>query len=114
MANTKPIPRERWTEYFDAFSKKFLRDETPEAATVRLLSDALGDQDAVRDKQVIGITYDHKDNLLDVALEGIDHVVYHPREIRVAEEPNGFIREIDLVRDDGEREVVRLQTSRRR
>ncbi|MBX6365268.1 MAG: DUF5335 family protein [Gemmatimonadetes bacterium] len=114
MANTRRLPRDRWTEYFAAFSKKFLRDKEPETATVRLLSDAIGDQAAFRDRRVIGITYDHKDNVLDVALDGVDHVIYHPQEIRVAEEDDGFISRIDLVRDDGEPETVRLKASPRR
>jgi len=59
--------------------------------------------------RVIGVTYDRHDNLLDVALEGGDHLILHPNQIWVEEERNGFAREIVTVREDGTREIVHLQ-----
>ena len=35
----------------------------------------------------VGITYDQKDKLLEVALEGIDPVIRHPQEMHVNEFP---------------------------
>ncbi len=109
MATAKLIPREQWTRYFDDFSKRFLRDDSPEAATVEVLDTSVGDQEMVRGARVIGVTYDHADNLLDLALERVDHLIFHPTEIWVTEEPNGFVREIAVVREDGSREIVHLE-----
>ena len=42
------IPRERVAGYFEAFTKRFLRDGSPEAVDVEVLAPDLGDQSAAR------------------------------------------------------------------
>jgi len=54
------------------------------------------------------ITYDSKDDALDVALEGLSHEIPHPREIVVDETPAG-LASIAVVDGDGARQVVRLK-----
>lgn len=110
MATTKQLPREQWHEYFDAFTKAFLMDPNPEAADIEIVSPELGDQLEAEYVRVIGITYDHKDNVLEVALENVDHLIYHPKEIWVMEEDNGFVSSIEVVRDDDTREIIRLRS----
>ncbi|QXD13768.1 DUF5335 domain-containing protein [Rhodocaloribacter litoris] len=110
MATTKQLPREQWKEYFDTFTKNFLRDPNPEAAVIELVSPELGDQVEADHVRVIGVTYDHKDNVLEVALEDLDHLIYNPKEIWVLEEDNGFVSSIEVVRDDDTREIIRLQS----
>jgi hypothetical protein len=60
--------------------------------------------------RVIGLTYDPKDNLFEVALEGLDHLVYRPQEIAVGEREDGFPEFIEVTRDDGTREIIRLRS----
>ena len=108
MSNSKLIPRERWTKYFDAFSKRYLRDERSEVATIMLASPFVGTRTAVDGARVIGITYDKHNDVLDVALEGVDHLVHHPRTIRVTEDGGGFIRKLVVDRRSGPREVIMI------
>ncbi|MDQ7040748.1 MAG: DUF5335 family protein [Rhodothermus sp.] len=109
MAVTKQLPQEQWQEYFDNFTRTFLEDLNPEAAVVEVLDPRLGDQFESDYARVIGISYDPKDNVFEVALEGVDHLVYRPREIWVVEEDDGFVSTIEVVRGDGTKEIIRLQ-----
>jgi Family of unknown function (DUF5335) len=45
----------------------------------------------------MGITYDPKDDLIDLDLDGIDHLVYKPRELYVENGLNVANLEIDAV-----------------
>ena len=108
MTTTNPIPPEAWTSYFDAFSKRFLRDDVPELATVDVRGRWTGERRAVTGARVHGITYDHHDRVLDVALAGADHLIHHPVAIWVREADDGFIEQMTVLRDDGVREVVTL------
>lgn len=110
MATTKQLPKEQWHEYFDNFTKRFLEDLNPEAADIEIISPDLGDQYEAEFVRVIGVAYDHKDNVLEVALENVDHLIYHPKEIWVVEEDNGFVSTIEVVRDDDTREIIRLRS----
>lgn len=107
---TRTLPREAWESYFSELFRKFFRDPNPEDATVELVSRELGDQVITDVARVIGITYDPKDNVLDVALEGLDHLIYRPKEIAVEERDDGFPEVISVVRDDGSRELIRLRS----
>ncbi len=105
---TNPIRPEAWTSYFDAFSKRFLRDDVPEIATVDVRGRWMGERRAVTGARVHGITYDHHDRVLDVALAGANHLIQHPVAIWVREAGDGFIEEMTVLRDDGAREVITL------
>jgi len=41
----------------------------------------LGDQVQAKWLPLIGITYDPKDDVVEVALEGLDHMIHRPREM---------------------------------
>jgi hypothetical protein len=41
---------------------------------------------------LIGLVYDPKDDLVDVALEGLDHLIHNPRDIYI-EQGNGLVGE---------------------
>lgn len=68
-----------------------------------------GDRTAVHGARVIGITYDWHDDVLDVALDGVDHLAYRPTEIRVIEDADGFVRDLMVKHKGGPREVIALK-----
>jgi hypothetical protein len=108
MATTKEIPRDQWKEYFDRFTKKHLRDNRPEVATIELVSAELGDQIAA-DARILGISYDPKSEALEVLLESVDHLVFHPREVWVLEDDDGFLPSVEILREDGSKEILSLR-----
>ena len=109
MNTTKQIPRQQWKEYFDRFTKKYLRDDRPEAATIELLSPTLGDQFEVEGVRLLGVSYDRKSDVLEVLLKNMDHLVFQPKEISAIEEGDGFLPGIEIVRGDGTKEVLTIR-----
>jgi hypothetical protein len=105
---TKRIPREELETYFDKFTKHFLIHESTNRADVELVAPDWGDQFAAEGAHLYGITYDPKDDAIEFALEGGDHRIMHPQEVWVAEEIDTFIKAIQIVRDDGRREIARV------
>jgi len=59
-------------------------------AEIEVTSLDLGDQIVAEWVPVFGITYDSKDDLLDVALDRANHLIRHPRDLVVEEAPGGF------------------------
>lgn len=107
LATTR-VPNDQLKTYFDKFTRHFLLRESTNAVDVEILSPDLGDQFAAEGAHLYGITYDPKDNALEFELEGGDHRVRQPKEVWIAEELDGFIKAIEIVRDDGTREVARV------
>jgi hypothetical protein len=109
MPETKRIANDQLAHYFDAFSKRFLMDDSPESANIEILSPTLGDQHRASGVRLLGITYDKHTNALEVELDSGDHRTYKPREVWAVEEPDGFVSALDIVRSDGAREVVTIK-----
>jgi hypothetical protein len=109
METTKQIPSHDWKDYFDRFTKRYLRDDRPEAATIEVLSPALGDQIEVQAAHLLGLTFDPRTKALEILLENMDHLVYRPKKISVIEDEDGFIPSIEIVRDDDTREILTVR-----
>jgi hypothetical protein len=77
-------------------------------AEIEVASLDLGDQIVAEWIPLLGITYDSKDDLLDVALDRTNHLIRHPREIVVEETPAG-LASVAVVDEDAARHVVRLK-----
>jgi hypothetical protein len=108
MAITKRLPGAELEAYLDGFSKRFLERESTNVADVAHLSPELGAQPVVEGAHLIGITYDRHTNSLDIALDGGDHRAYRPKEVWTVEEKDGFLRAIEVVREDDTCDVVRV------
>jgi hypothetical protein len=109
MSTTTKVPQERLAEYFTAFTKRFLLDDSPEAVDVEVIEPDLGDHVAVQGVRLRGITYDTKANSLEVELDSGDHRVYDPREVWTIEESDGFLSAIEVVHSDGGRDVISVR-----
>ena len=109
MAVTTRIKDDQLAGYFEQFTKRFLLDDAPEMATVEVLSPEWGEQHESDSERLMGITYERRTNSLELELESGDHRVYSPREVWVLEDKDGFVSGIEVVRQDGEKEVVTIR-----
>jgi hypothetical protein len=105
MTTMRTVPRAEWRPFFDRMSKALLLGKRAE---IEVVSPELGDQVIAEWVPLIGITYDSQDDLLDVALDRADHLVYHPKEIAVEEGASGLLT-IAVTAGDGSRQIVRLK-----
>ena len=109
MPATTKIPTERLAGYFDAMTKRFIRDNAPERIDAEIVGPDIGHQETMRGARLEGITYDSHSETLEIALDVGDHRVVHPREVWVTEEPNGFPTSIEVVHQDGAREIIAVK-----
>src|SRR5262245_4656392 len=102
MAQLLNVPQSEWRPFFGRVSKGLLGKR----AEVEVASLDLGDQIMAEWVPMLGITYDSRDDLLDVALDRANHLIRHPREILVEEAPTG-LASVAVIDEDGTRRVVR-------
>ena len=105
MATMHTVPRSEWRQFFDRMSTAFFRGKLAE---VEVASLDTGDQTMAGWMPMIGVTYDSRDDLVDIALDRADHLVYHPDEIVVEEGAEGLMT-IAVIAVDGTRHIVRLK-----
>jgi hypothetical protein len=106
---TRRIPDNQLEGYFAHFTKNFLMRESTNSIDIEVLGKDSGDQFEAEGARIFGMTFDPKENALEFELEAGDHRVVKPKEIWVAEEPDGFIKAIEVVREDGTREVAKVK-----
>lgn len=104
MSTLRVIPKEEWKPFFDRMSKVLLGKR----AEIEVATLDLGDQVVVEWLPMLGITYDSKDDLLDVALDRASHLIRHPREI-VVEEGDTGLKSVAVVDAEGARQIVNLK-----
>jgi hypothetical protein len=102
MDTERTIDRAEWTAFFDTISGAL----TGKRVEIEAASLDIGDQIVAERLPLMGITYDSHDDLLDVSLGELDHLIHQPREIRVQEGPRG-IETIAVATADGT-QVLRL------
>jgi Family of unknown function (DUF5335) len=57
---------------------------------------------------LLGISYDPKDNVIQIALEGVEHLIYKPREMYVEEE--GLeLSSLEVIDAEGTRQIIVLK-----
>jgi Family of unknown function (DUF5335) len=98
------LPKAEWRGFFDRMSGPLLG----KWAEVEVASLGLGDQVTDEWVPMIGITYDAKDDLVDVALSRANRLIRHPKEITVDEAPGG-LASVAVLDEEGTRHVVRLK-----
>jgi hypothetical protein len=109
MSVTARIPENQLADYFTAFTKKFLLDESPEAVDVEVMEPDWGEQTLAESAHLIGITYETKTRTLEFELDSADHRIVEPAEVWTLEEPDGFLKAVEVVYPDGGREVVSIK-----
>jgi hypothetical protein len=102
---SRKVERQEWQGYFDRVSKG-IEDEKAELEVAGLAG--LGDQIAAQWIPVIGITYDRKDDLVDLALDPLDHMIRKPREIWV-DESGASLESVEVIDSDNVHHIARFR-----
>jgi hypothetical protein len=104
MADLLTVPKSEWRAFFDRMSRALIGKRTE----IEVASLDLGDQIVAEWVPMIGITYDDRDDVLDVALDGADHLIREPRDI-VVEQAAAGISSVAVVDGEGTRQIVRMK-----
>jgi len=101
---TRTLSKSEWQSFFDGISK----DLGSKRVQIEVTGLALGDQIAANWLPLLGITYEPKGDLLEIALEGFDHLIHNPRDISVDAGPEG-LTSMEIVDSARERQIVKLK-----
>jgi hypothetical protein len=104
MATVRSVPKTEWRIFFDQLSKALIGKR----AEVEVASLDLGDQVMAEWIPMVGITYEPNDDVVDVALDSINHVIRRPQQIGVDETPAG-VASIAVTSGDGTKHIIRLK-----
>jgi hypothetical protein len=98
------IDKRDWRAFFDWLSQSLLGAR----AEIEVASLDLGDQIEAEWLPLLGITYDDKDDVLEVALDGLDHLIYSPREVW-ADLNVGEMMSFEVIDDRGVSQIIKLR-----
>ena len=96
------LKKPEWSPFFDHLSKTLAGSQVE----IDVGSLKLGGQVQANWIPLIGLVYDPKDDLVEVALEGLDHLIRGPREIHV-EEGDGQLVSIEVLKSSMPRALAR-------
>jgi len=73
------IKKEDWSAYFENLSGML----TGKRVLIEIASPSIGDQIEANWAPLTGITYDSKDDLIDIAVEHLNHMIRTPKSVHV-------------------------------
>jgi hypothetical protein len=98
------LEKAQWQAYFDGMAQALLGKR----AEIEIDSLMLGHQIEAEWLPLLGISYDPKDDIIDIALEGVDHRIQKPQEIFL--EGEGLeLSSLEIVDAEGVHQIVVLR-----
>lgn len=98
------IDRALWIPFFDTVTKNLAGRQTE----IEVASLDLGDQIEAEWAPLTGITYDKKDELIEVQLEALDHLIRSPRQLFVDYGVGGVVA-INILDADGNQQIIKFK-----
>jgi hypothetical protein len=100
----RKLNKPEWRPFCDAMSRLLVGKR----AEIEVASLSLGDQVEAEWLPLFGIVYDPKDDLVEIALEGVDHMIRKPREL-VADFGDLGLESLAIIDAEDTRQVVRFR-----
>src|SRR6266540_3009494 len=100
----RKLEKPEWRPFLDVVSKLLEAKE----AEIEVASLDLGDQVQAEWLPLLGITYDPNDDIVEVALDGLDHMIHKPRELYAEEGPGGLTA-LEIIDADDVKQIVKLR-----
>lgn len=104
---TRKLEQEEWAEYFDSVTRRLVHEKTPVYTEVRVMNPLVGAQTEVAWQPLFGMTFDVRENKLEIATDPVDHMITGPEAIYVIEE--GGLPTTVEVETPGMKQVIELR-----
>jgi Family of unknown function (DUF5335) len=101
---TRKLDKTQWRTFFDRLSTTLEGKQ----AEIEIASLRLGDQVEADWLPLLGIAYDPNDDIVEVALKGLDHLIPKPRELYAEEGPGGLTA-LEIIDADDVKQIVKLR-----
>ena len=103
MAITK-LEKPEWSAFFERASRLLLGRRTD----IEILSEVFGSQVGAGGLPLVGMVYDPNDDVIEIILEGLDHIVYRPLVVYFDDGP-GLQMALQIIDDDGVRQIILMR-----
>jgi hypothetical protein len=100
----RELTRAEWRRYCDRVSKQI----AGQRVELDVASLELGDRVEARWLPLLGIVFDARGDVLEIALEGVGHSIHAPREIHLEETARGLVS-LEIVSADDTVETLRFR-----
>lgn len=102
--SVRRVEKSEWQGFCNSLSKILVGAQTE----IHVASLALGDQIQAEWLPLHGVVYDHKDDTIEISLEGLDHRIRRPRELHVDESAGGVVS-LQIVDGDGVQRIINFR-----
>ena len=92
----RELDKSEWHPYFERMSKAL----TGKRAEIEIASLSLGHQIEAEWVPLLGISYDPKNDVIDIILDGLDHRIAQPQSV-ISEERGRELYSLEIVDRDG-------------
>jgi len=100
----RKLEKAEWQSFLERVSKGLVGKR----AEIEVASAKLGDQIEAEWVPLLGVVYDPKSDIVEVVLDGLDHMINKPQEL-YAEEDAGSLSSLEVVDAAGVRQIVRFK-----
>jgi hypothetical protein len=97
------LKKTQWSAFFDHASKLLLGKHTQ----IEIVGLSIGSQMGARGVPLLGIAYDPRNDLIEIMLEGLAHVVRSPFAIYV-DNDRGILTRLQIIDGDGVMQIIVL------
>jgi hypothetical protein len=98
------LQKSEWRDFFDRVSKTLVGKR----AEIEVIGLVVGDQIEVEWLPILGIAYDPKDDLIEISLDGLDHLIKKPQKVSVDLRAEG-LTSMQVIDGDGLSQIVKLR-----
>ena len=99
------LAKPQWQTYFDRVSKALGATRVQ----IEVTGLGLGDQVEADSIPLLGLSYDPKSDVFEVVAEGVDHLIRHPKQIHVDQEP-GWLRSVEAIDAEDNHHIILLKS----
>jgi hypothetical protein len=98
------LDKAQWPGFCDRVSKALIGKR----AEIDVASLALGAQIEAEWLPLLGVAYDRKDDIVEIALDGVDHIIEEPQAVYF-DQAAGGLASLEIIDGDGVRHIVSLR-----
>jgi hypothetical protein len=98
------LKKAEWRSYFDRLARALLGKR----AAIEIRSPQFSSEIEAEWVPLLGISYDPKSDILEVAVTGLKHMIRKPQHL-VVEEDGGQLATLEIIDQDGMSQILRLR-----
>jgi hypothetical protein len=98
------IEKPAWRDYFNQLSKALAGQDIE----IEVDSLATGQQMEAQWAPFLGIVYEPKSDMIEIIVEGLDHMIHKPKELYADSDASRLIS-LEVIDEDDVRQIIRLR-----